>query len=519
MTPAARAMRVAGQQVRYSSNLPIPPKLATPESVSGGAGVSNTNAVVDFYKALPKGNEPQKHSSSIKSKYFNGKNASGKPLVFIIGFLMVFGYTLEYNGHLTYALRKDRAAQEPLRTVQAVREYLPSLLGLYNSILTDAVLVHKPLVFSWQSRAGVYKVEGLDGELSMVLFVYATALSNECARIVESLGPYELDPTLAVDANRAKEERLKAAIDLLCRASGIFALLTNDLIPRLASDTSRPPELTSAQIQALARVAMAEAHRLAVRKLQAPALTQARETLTPGPPLPKEHPSASLLAKIHVHTASLYEQASTLVCPPVIDHPLGKVKATMRSLKPVSEQSASALQRYLVHEAKWHRALAHKWFGIDAGENAQQTGAGVAHLTAAKMQLAELVPKNAAPSAPGKETQVRIPLWEQRRAARFRGDLALWWAAMEMESVVRWQDVYKRLNDKVAFQCVPAINELVQGGAEGRAVLVQKPFVLPRPAYGPGALGAEQGVAHELLLGMQTEREERHAYAGAGAYY
>ncbi|KOS15478.1 hypothetical protein Malapachy_2548 [Malassezia pachydermatis] len=100
-TKAARAMRVAGQQVRHSSNLPIPPKIATPKSVSSPSG-SNTDAVVSFYKALPKGSEPEKRATGIKAKYFDGKNASGKPLVWTIAGLMLFGYTLEYNGHLKH---------------------------------------------------------------------------------------------------------------------------------------------------------------------------------------------------------------------------------------------------------------------------------------------------------------------------------------------------------------------------------------------------------------------------------
>ena len=102
-TQAARSMRAAGQQVRCASGLPVPPKIATPKSVSntGSNTSSNTEAVVNFYKALPKGPEPQKRMTGIKDKYFDGNNASGKPIVWTIGVLMVFGYVLEYNGHLS----------------------------------------------------------------------------------------------------------------------------------------------------------------------------------------------------------------------------------------------------------------------------------------------------------------------------------------------------------------------------------------------------------------------------------
>lgn len=107
MNKAGRMMRVAGQQVRFNSNLPIPPKIATPKSVQG-ENAANTEAVVNFYKALPKGSEPERRATGIKAKYFDGKNASGKPLLWVIAGLMLFGYTLEYNGHLSTLARCAR---------------------------------------------------------------------------------------------------------------------------------------------------------------------------------------------------------------------------------------------------------------------------------------------------------------------------------------------------------------------------------------------------------------------------
>lgn len=115
MTPAARSLRVGGQQVRNASGLPIPPKIATPKSVGSSGSGANTDAVVSFYKALPKGNEPEKRASGIKGKYFDGNNASGKPIIGVIAALMIGGYTLEYNGHLsTYA--NTNAVQSTTRT-------------------------------------------------------------------------------------------------------------------------------------------------------------------------------------------------------------------------------------------------------------------------------------------------------------------------------------------------------------------------------------------------------------------
>lgn len=55
--------------VRHASNLPIPPKIATPKSVQGPAGgdSSRMESVVAFYKSLPKGAAP-KRSGGIKGR-------------------------------------------------------------------------------------------------------------------------------------------------------------------------------------------------------------------------------------------------------------------------------------------------------------------------------------------------------------------------------------------------------------------------------------------------------------------
>lgn len=53
--------------------------------------------VVDFYSKLPKGPAVASSSSGIKARYFDGKNASGGPLVVAMLSLFAFGYTIDYN--------------------------------------------------------------------------------------------------------------------------------------------------------------------------------------------------------------------------------------------------------------------------------------------------------------------------------------------------------------------------------------------------------------------------------------
>ncbi|KAK2464587.1 hypothetical protein APHAL10511_003376 [Amanita phalloides] len=78
----------------------VPPKIATPRLVSGETG-SGLGPLVDFYSKLPKG-QATARVGGIKSRLFRGANASGKPLVGLIGGLFLIGYTIDYNMHLKH---------------------------------------------------------------------------------------------------------------------------------------------------------------------------------------------------------------------------------------------------------------------------------------------------------------------------------------------------------------------------------------------------------------------------------
>jgi len=86
---------------RALANL-VPPKIATPASVSTGGTSAATASVVDFYSKLPKGPLPSSATSGIRAKYFDGSNASGKPIIAFIGGMILFGYTLDYHMHLKH---------------------------------------------------------------------------------------------------------------------------------------------------------------------------------------------------------------------------------------------------------------------------------------------------------------------------------------------------------------------------------------------------------------------------------
>ncbi|KIJ45914.1 hypothetical protein M422DRAFT_29558 [Sphaerobolus stellatus SS14] len=79
----------------------VPPKIATPSSVSGGSAASLT-PLVEFYSKLPKGPAPKLGPRGPASYLFNAKNASGVPILVVIFGLIGFGYTLDYNMHLKH---------------------------------------------------------------------------------------------------------------------------------------------------------------------------------------------------------------------------------------------------------------------------------------------------------------------------------------------------------------------------------------------------------------------------------
>ncbi|KAK9475876.1 mitochondrial F1-F0 ATP synthase subunit F of fungi-domain-containing protein [Lipomyces japonicus] len=84
----------------------IPPKIASAQNLGAAPGAKRLANVVDFYKALPRGSAPEVKPSGLfaryRARYFDGKNASGAPLVHLIGALFLIGYTLDYQFHLKH---------------------------------------------------------------------------------------------------------------------------------------------------------------------------------------------------------------------------------------------------------------------------------------------------------------------------------------------------------------------------------------------------------------------------------
>ena len=160
---------------------------------------------------------------------------------------------------------------------------------------------------------------------------------------------------------------------------------------------------------------MADAQALAIRKHLSKAAFDSSNY--PGPPLPKSHPSPNFIAKLHLECQSLYVSAKSLA------------KASGGS------DISAELRKYLTDESALHAALAHKWLGIDAGENGglSQAGYAVGFLGWAKQELEEMKDSRLLLHfGKGQDRKTQIP--------------------EELESTKMFYAYYKKTNDSVRIR-------------------------------------------------------------------
>ncbi|ELU42717.1 pH-response regulator protein palC [Rhizoctonia solani AG-1 IA] len=367
--------------------------------------------------------------------------------------------------------RTDAGERDYLKVVKvrkALDDYIPFINAIIASVAADDLTLAQEPVFSWRSTLSHstlsdpprINVQGLHSELAFVLYSSAYALSNLSAASVASLGTYERDRALPDADRRAKDEKLSFAVKLLCRAAGIFTHIAQVVIPELGKGVGgpRPPELREDVANALAKLALADANVLSVRKLLTRSAVEA--ALSPGPPLPQGHPAPALVAKIHLHIASLFASARGLT-----DTSQRKLSLLKSRGGADNAEMSQDIRRYLEEESALNEALAHKWLGVDAGE-ANRTGDAVGYLRWAKSELESL---------------------KEGRLARFKksgGDekMKKERSAEEIESVGMFLNNYLRTNDSVGelgcwlHATIPA----------GMPVMTEKAYEAPMPAFGPG---------------------------------
>ncbi|KAF9816763.1 hypothetical protein IEO21_03925 [Rhodonia placenta] len=432
--------------------------------------------------------------------------------------------------------RADDGGKDYLKLVKVLDDYLPYLYAIMTCVHHGELMLKTEPIFSWRTTLSStlfhnsprLSIPTIATELCFTQLTYGFALSNLARAVIHSLGAYERDRAISDAERKAKDERLGFAVTLLCKAAGLFEYIGKDCIHEweLERDRAvaagltcpRPPDLSREVVIALSKMALADAQTLAIRKLLSKAAFD--NTVTPGPPLPKSHPSPILIAKLHLECAALYSSARSLA----------KTPGDYRNSDEGGEEVSPELRRYLSEEADFHAALARKWLGVDAGESGGTARGGIAvgFLTWAKKDLEELK-KQPGVMATDREKEMR----ERRREK----------VVEELESVNVFLKGYKNMNDTVSFQPVPPQSDLQASIPAGRAAVASKIYSKPIPAFGPGSIEDTRRQAEALELassmGDQSETatlvggdvshpqpEDSHvsprsgsSYAGAGSYF
>ncbi|KAF8134505.1 hypothetical protein EV363DRAFT_1160473 [Boletus edulis] len=408
------------------------------------------------------------------------------------------------RGVLKQSRRTDSEERDYLRIIKALDDYIPCLRGIIVCIQSDELHFKYEPVFSWRTTLSAtlfntsprLRLPSLQADLACTLLTYAMSLSNFSHSVTASLGAYEYEPAISEKVRKEKDETLNFGVTLLCRASGVFSAISQGVLSELDKVGSgggggwvRPPDLWKEVNAALAKMALADAQSLAIRKLLSKAAFES--TLSPGPPLPKSHPSTALIAKLHLDCAALYSSARTLAMSSSKSSLTSGLKAsfgsTSKSQNDVgggSGEVSTDLLKYLERESKFHTAIAHKWLGVDAGETAKpgKGGEAVGFLKWVQQELEDLhTPRLSKGLGIGRDAAKGRD--HEGRKARIE---------KELKSVKVFLDHYRKLNDSLIFDSVPKPSGLQTLIPEGRMAVTAKPYVFPDPAFGPGSKGYQK---------------------------
>lgn len=220
----------------------------------------------------------------------------------------------------------------------------------------------------------------------------------------------------------------------------------------------------------------------------------------PGPPLPRSHPSPSLLGKLYLHVSNMYSSASSLLVIPT--NPQSNSSGSLLRRKKsdevdsIDEDLIVELKRYLKKEAKLSKALAYKYLGID--EASKSLGQSLALLQESRRCLDDLKDTKL-------ETKMKgLNFNKDKKKAEVVRNLRQGRIDREDYSVQAWLQANKKMNDTVNFERVPPFQEVVV--PPGRPIFAPKKYVLPKPKFKPSHVEEE-------------EEKPEAEYAGRGNYF
>lgn len=314
----------------------------------------------------------------------------------------------------------------------------------------------------------------IHAEHYFVLLTYTFALSNYAHSILAGLPTFETNggsgvPNITAEDEKKTSAGLARAVDLLSQAAGVAEWASVNATPQLEAPRTAaggrvgrakwPVETGSEAFRALSMLLLADAHVTAIRRLLLPVLGHALFA-PPGPPLPSNHPSSALLAKLYLHVASLYTAASALLR---VHDPAsgGNTASGSKKLFGRKEKTSSGapdtdavdsdvvpeLRRYLRKESLLASALGYKWLGIDAGENTKgdgKVGEALAWVKEASARLSELEDGKVADKMKGLAIGRNVERRKEARRAR-QGRIE-----REVNDTAAWVQSYTKLNDTVS---------------------------------------------------------------------
>ncbi|KDQ57433.1 hypothetical protein JAAARDRAFT_130249 [Jaapia argillacea MUCL 33604] len=449
----------------------------------------------------------------------------------------------EARANLRAALKESKRTdtKDYLRLVKIIDDYLPHLYGIVNCTSAGDLVITTEPFFSWRTTlsSNVFQTSPrlslpcLQTDVVFTLITSAFALTNLARSVLVSLGSYEHQREILDKERKVKDDKVNFTVTLLTKAAGIFGWLSEVGVGDWEKDVKergglgkveRPVELSKEVCAALAKMSLADAQSLAIRKLLSKASYDS--TLTPGPPLPKSHPSPALIAKLHLECSSLYSSARSLAKTPssTSSHSsksaMGKLGLSKGNKHHDQDDEVGSvipsLRHYLSSETTLHTALAHKWLGVDTGERGR-VGEAVGFLQWAKKELDDIKDNNTKHlSVNMNDRDKEMREWRKARTIR------------EIDSVGVFLKGYQKMNDSISFQPVTPQGELQSLIPAGRLAVARREWVIPKPAFGPGSEEGEEDDRRELerlSLGSEGDGEgissprSGGTYAGSGSYF
>nr|XP_019011489.1 pH-response regulator protein palC [Kwoniella pini CBS 10737]OCF50270.1 pH-response regulator protein palC [Kwoniella pini CBS 10737] len=411
-----------------------------------------------------------------------------------------------------------------LAIIDAVQVYLPYLKGIIACLDADELLFRGEPNFPWTSPLTSYTLSSpilhlpsIHSEHLFVLLTYVLALSNHAHSILDALPSFEPNPGQKSIPHMSKEDDqrttagLSRAVDLLCQASGIAEWTSENVSLKVdpvkqacggrVGGQKWPIESNRETFKGLSMMLLADAHLTAIRKLLLPVLPHSLFS-PPGPPLPSNHPSPSLLAKLYLHVTSLYNSSRAL---------LKANSSSSSKIDSVEGEMIVELKRYLKKESQLSMALSYKWLGIDSAEGkSQKLGEGIAFIKDSLERLEDM--ENSKLKSGIKSLSMRN---SERKKEERRNRLGR--VEREIEDTNAWLKTYIKLNDTVAFQPIPPSSSLVI--PPGRPIFAAKLFIPPSSKFEPIHRLPSPDGEEDSGQKEDNDAEQRGEYAGKGNYF